>query len=528
MSTVTHPNAVLPDVELTEHAAHPFILSQLFQADPNRGQRYAGAVGDIYVNYAKHWLTDETLSLLERFAEHRLLKAATEQLFLGATVNVSEQSPALHTALRDPQNPLPLMHNGQDARVLIRAVLEEMYRWVNRLHQRAWLGSTGETIEHIIHLGIGGSDVGPRLALDALAVYRHSRAPSVHFVTNIDGLEWQLAQSACDPAKTLIVIASKSFHSTETLLNAKTGREWLLTHGLNPKDHLVAITAYPERAKAWGIEPHHILTIGTWVGGRYSLWSAMGFCVAAVIGVEGFQSLLAGALAVDNHFRDATTLKNIPALLGLLSVWYRQYHRIHSRVLVPYTQALAWLPTYVQQLEMESCGKSCSQAGRPIATTGMAVWGQVGTNAQHTFYQWLHQSPDVALTDIIVVAKPTSSLAHQSELLASAVAQSQALLEGLETPNPHRMIPGNRPHTMIVLPELSPYTLGNLLASYEHQIYTQAVCWGINPFDQFGVELGKRLMAQLLPYLNNPKAASDDVDSATQAIIQKIYSYQSY
>jgi glucose-6-phosphate isomerase len=480
-------------------------LAQLFQQDPTRGHRYAGQVGDLYVNYAKHWVTDDTLQALTQFAQKQHLPEAIQKLFSGAVVNVSEQLPALHTALR-------AQHPAQDT---IRAAHASLVQGVEALYQGDWRGSTGKPFRSIIHLGIGGSDVGPRLAIEALAAYRHPKAPRIYFVSNMDGLEWQAAIKACSPSETLVILASKSFQTPETLLNAETARAWFVDHHLDPAAHWLAITAHPDRAKAFGVE--RILWVGPWIGGRYSLWSTMGFSVAAFVGVAGFEALLAGAEAVDIHFAHTPLPNNLPALLGLLTVWYRNEHDIRSHVILPYTQALALLPTYLQQLDMESCGKSCTQDGKPVSYSGMAVWGQVGTLAQHTFHQWLHQGTETVLTDFILVAEG-HPLGHQHTVLANALAQSQALMAGCPNTDLHRHIPGNRPHTILVLPRLSPYTLGNLLAFYEHQVYTQAVGWGINPFDQFGVELGKKLTSVLLPVLEGGSIPTT-LDSATSAVI---------
>ncbi len=479
-------------------------LAQLFQQDPTRGHRYAGQVGELYVNYAKHWITDDVLQALTQFAQKHHLSEAIQRLFQGAVVNRSEQLPALHTELR-------AQHRGQ----ALQAAHVALVHGVEALYQGNWRGSTGRPFRSIIHLGIGGSDVGPRLALEALAAYRHPKAPRIHFVSNIDGLEWQAAIQACDPTETLVILASKSFQTPETLLNAETARTWFLGHQLDPAAHWLAITAHPERAKACGVE--RILWMAPSIGGRYSLWSTMGFSVAVFVGVAGFEALLAGAQVVDEHFAHTILPNNLPALLGLLTVWYRHYHDIHSHVVLPYTQALALLPTYLQQLDMESCGKSCTQEGNAVSRSGMAVWGQVGTLAQHTFHQWLHQGTETVLTDFILVAEG-HPLGHQTTVLANALAQSQALMIGCPNLDLHRHIPGNRPHTIMVLPKLTPYTLGNLLAFYEHQVYTQAVCWGINPFDQFGVELGKKLTSVLLPVLAGGDIPAT-VDSATGAVI---------
>ena len=441
-------------------------------------------------------------------------------MFDGASINTSEDQPALHTALRNANKKTPLLYKGTDMRPLIRSELQKMSEWVARIHQKKWLGATGLPIEQIIHIGIGGSDLGPQLVIEALRPYRASEAPKIFFVSNLDGSEWNDAIEHCNPATTLIVVASKSFNTPESLLNAQTAIEWLKAAGIDHQKHLVAITAQKERAIAYGILPDHILSIWPWVGGRYSLWSTMGFSIALSIGTAGFEQLLQGAATTDEHFLTQPFEKNIPVILGLLTVWYRSYHNVSSEVLLPYTQRLVKFPSYLQQLDMESCGKSYTTEGTPANATGLAVWGQTGTPAQHAFNQWLHQGTDTVLTDFILIAHSAEKNSpHHQHLLANALAQSQALMEGRSVPHAPQHIPGNRPSTLIVLPTLSPYYLGALLALYEHKVFVQSICWQINPFDQFGVELGKKLAQEILPYLETNISATESLDSATAAII---------
>ena len=495
-------------------------LTTLFQQDPQRGLRYAQDISGLYVNYAKHWITDPIMAELYALADKRQLKQAIEQMFDGVAINASENQPALHTALRNSHKTTPLLFQGTDMRPLIKAELQKMADWVARIHQKKWMGSTSAPIEHVIHIGIGGSDLGPQLVIEALKPYQVSAAPKIYFVSNLDGSEWNDAIEYCDPAKTLIVVASKSFNTPESLLNAQTAIEWLKAAGLDHKQHLVAITAQKERAIAYGILPDHILSIWPWVGGRYSLWSTMGFSIALSIGMQGFEQLLQGAAATDEHFLTQPFEKNIPVILGLLTVWYRSYHDVHSEVLLPYAQRLAKFPSYLQQLDMESCGKSYTTEGTFAKATGLAVWGQTGTPAQHAFNQWLHQGTDTVLTDFILIAQSAEKESpHHQHLLANALAQSQALMDGRAAPNAPQHIPGNRPSTLIVLPTLSPYYLGSLLALYEHKVFVQSICWQINPFDQFGVELGKKLTQDILPYLEAKTPLGQSLDSATAATI---------
>lgn len=491
----------MPTLQQQADAIKQTNLKNLFQQDPSRGTRYAKDISGLYVNYAKHWITEPIMARLYELAEERQLKQAIQQMFEGAPINTSENQPALHTALRHPKD-----HPA------IQAELDHMEKWVTRLHQKEW--------ETIIHIGIGGSDLGPQLVIEALKPYHVVAAPKIYFVSNLDGSEWSDAILQCDPAKTLVVIASKSFNTPESLLNAKTAMQWLNAAGLDSKQHLLAITAQKDRALAYGILPDHILSIWPWVGGRYSLWSAMGFSIALCIGMPAFYQLLEGAAATDDHFLTQSFEDNIPVILGLLTVWYRSYHDVHSQVVLPYTQRLVKFPSYLQQLDMESSGKSYMSEGSQATATGLAVWGQTGTPAQHAFNQWLHQGTDTVLTDFILIAQSSEMHApHHQDLLANALAQSQALMEGRSVPNAPQHIPGNRPSTLIVLPKLSPYYLGSLLALYEHKVFVQSICWQINPFDQFGVELGKKLTQDILPFLEGTISTTQSLDSATAATI---------
>lgn len=487
-------------------------LTQLQQQDPSRAKKYAKEAANLYVNFSNHWIRDQTLTLLFEWAEQQGLSRAINALRQGDTLNTTEQQAALHPAHRDWNNPTPLWLTGHNVRSDIYKNHQQLSEWVNKIHQGPWTS--------IIHIGIGGSDLGQRLAVEALEPYQHPNAPSIHFVSGIDDDELQKALKACDPQCTLITVASKSFTTLETQLNAIAAKNWLIEHHCDPKNHLLAITAYPERAENFGILPNHILKIGSWIGGRYSLWSNMGFIIAVFIGMNHFEAMLAGAKTMDEHFFQSPFSHNIPVWMGLLSAWYRNYFHVKMQVILPYAQKLAKLPSYLQQLDMESCGKSCGLKGQPLQQSGMAIWGQVGTQAQHAFNQWIHQGTETVLTDFIVVANLTSNKIHGQQLIANAIAQQQAMTQGHDNQNPHKKIPGNRPSTMIIVPELSPTTLGSLLALYEHKVFTQSVLWQLNPFDQYGVELGKEMAKGLLPYLKDHRSLQG-LDSNTQALIER-------
>ena len=490
-------------------------VSELWEADPERGPALTCTCAGLAVDFGKQRITRETLDLLAALARERGVPAMIERLFSGDRVNNTEDRPALHMALRgdehvevDGHDLLPeIAGNRENIRVLSQAV-----------RSGQWKGHTGKAIRHVLAIGIGGSALGPQLAIEALAA--EADGPEVRFVANIDAAEFDDATQGLDPEATLVVIASKTFTTQETMVNAAAAREWLRA-AMGPDclgRHVVAATANGAEASRWGLPECNVLPFGEWVGGRYSLWSSVGLPVAIAIGMPKFEQMLAGAHAVDIAFRSTPLEHNVPALVALVGVWNRNALGAASHAVLPYASRLGSLAAYLQQLEMESNGKRVDREGVPVDfATCPVVWGGVGTPGQHAFHQWLHQGTDAASCDFIVFARPMGAqAAHHEILLSHALAQSEALMDGLATPETARACPGDRVSTTFVLPQLDAHSLGALLAIYEHKVFVQAVVWGINPFDQFGVELGKTIAGRILPAVRGSDAA---LHPATQHLL---------
>jgi glucose-6-phosphate isomerase len=480
-------------------------IGQLWEDDAARGEAFTFTCAGIAADFSKQRATPETLALLVALARERGLPAAIERLFAGERVNATENRPALHTALRgeehvsvDGVDVLPeVQRNRERIRVVAQAVREGL-----------WRGHTGARIRHVLALGIGGSALGPRLALEALR--GEADGPEVRFVVNVDPAEFDDAVRGLDPAATLVVIASKTFTTQETMANARAARRWLSDALGNDAlgKHVIAATSNGAEAQRWGLPECNVLPFAEWVGGRFSLWSSVGLPLAIGIGMPGFERLLAGAHAADLSFRSTPLEHNVPALAGLVGVWNRNFLGIASLAVLPYASRLESLPAYLQQLEMESNGKRVDGRGEPLEVASCpVVWGGTETPGQHAFHQWLHQGTDTAACDFIVFARPMGGeRAHHEMLVAHALAQSEALMEGLATPQTHKACPGDRPSTTYVVPALDPFHLGALLAIYEHKVYVQGVVWGIDSFDQWGVELGKAIAGKILPAVRGGEA----------------------
>ena len=473
-------------------------VEQLWEDDPGRGAALTFPCAGLAADFSKQRLTAETVGLLAALARERGLPEATSALFGGEPVNVTEKRAALHTALRGDER---VFVGGADVRAEINRNFERMRVFSEAVRAGQWKGATGARFTHVLAIGIGGSSLGPRLAIDALGA--EADGPEVRFIANIDAAELDDALAGLDPATTLAVVASKTFATQETMVNAIAVREWIsgaLGEAAIAK-HFIASTANTAAATQWGLPECNVFPFADWVGGRYSLWSSVGMPVAIAVGMARFEQLLAGAHAVDLQFRSDPLERNVPALMGLVGVWNRNALGIATHAVLSYASRLARLPAYLQQLEMESLGKRVDARGEALAhSTCPVVWGGTETPGQHAFHQWLHQGTDAASCDFIVVAQPMGTHAeHHEILLAHACAQSQALMSGIAAAEPQRACPGDRPSTTLVLPRLDAYCLGALLAAYEHQVFTQAVVWGVNAFDQFGVELGKAIAAEVLP-----------------------------
>jgi len=501
-------------------------MRDMFAADPDRANRLSIELDGIYIDYSKHRITAETLDLLFSLADQADLKNRIDALFNGSLLNRSEQRPALHTALRSPAGTAIKAGNTDISRP-IHDELSRMEQFVNRLRAGEIKGYSGKSINTLINIGIGGSDLGPRLAYDALKDFKTSSL-SVHFVANIDAREINAALSGSDPETTVFMVSSKSFSTEETLTNAKTARQWLLERGCNePEKHFIAVTANITAAENSGMPSENIFKIWDWTGGRYSVWSAIGLPVAASTGMDNFYQFLAGAHCMDEHLHTRPLAKNIPVILGLLDIWYINFFNAKTLAVIPYDQSLHYLPGYLSQLIMESNGKYIDQDNQPVDyNTSAVIWGNVGTNAQHAFMQFLHQGTHLTPVDFLLgMNHSEDQKAHQDILVANCIAQGEALMAGnshmlSEIKPDYKIIPGNKPSTTIMYGQLTPYTLGMLLAMYEHRTFVQASIWNINPFDQWGVELSKKISASIIDELDDHKTNSTH-DSSTSNLIKR-------
>jgi glucose-6-phosphate isomerase len=510
-------------------------LRTLFARDPGRGERLSACAAGLRIDYSKQRVTDETLALLLRLADEVGLRARIDALFAGQRINVTEQRAVLHVALRRPRSQ-PLLLDGRDVVADVHAVLERMADCAERVRSGAWRGHTGRALRNIVNIGIGGSDLGPMMASEALRAYAQ-RDLRLRFVSNVDGTDFHEALRDLDPAETLFVICSKTFTTQETLANARAARAWLvaaLGDEAAVARHFVAVSTNAAEVQRFGIDPANMFEFWDWVGGRYSLTSAIGLTLMLAIGPTHFRALLEGFHALDEHFRTAPFARNLPVLLGLLGVWYVNFFGCDSHAVLPYDQYLRHFPAYLQQLDMESNGKRVGLDGRAVSwATGPVVWGQPGTNGQHAFFQLLHQGTPLVPCDFIGALRSLNPLDGQHDLLtANLLAQTEALAFGREahevaaegTPAalvPHRTFPGNRPSTLIMMERLTPATLGALIALYEHKVFVQSVVWGLNAFDQWGVELGKLLAGRIVPELSAADEPALAHDGSTNAWIRR-------
>jgi glucose-6-phosphate isomerase len=510
-------------------------LRNLFAADPSRGERLCAEGAGLYLDYSKHRITDETLRLLLALAESSGLRQRIDAMFRGDKINVTERRAVLHIALRAPKQQ-SIVVDGQDVVPEVHAVLDRMAGFADRVRSGAWRGHTGKPIRNVINIGIGGSDLGPVMAYEALRWYSR-RDMTFRFVSNIDGTDFVEATRDLDPAETLWIVSSKTFTTLETLTNAKAARAWTL-RALGDDQavarHFVAVSTNTREVAAFGIDTANMFGFWDWVGGRYSMDSAIGLSTMIAIGPDHFRSMLAGFQAMDEHFRSAPFDRNLPVLVGLLGVWYNNFHGAQTVAVLPYDQYLKRFPAYLQQLTMESNGKSTAVDGARVSyQTGPIYWGEPGTNGQHSFYQLLHQGTKLVPCDFIGFAEPLNPLAHHHDLLmANMVAQAEALAFGKTaeqvkaegTPDwlvPHRVCEGNRPSSVILADRLTPETLGKLVALYEHSVFTQGTIWQIDSFDQWGVELGKVLAQRIIPELTAPAEPDLAHDSSTTALIRR-------
>jgi glucose-6-phosphate isomerase len=510
-------------------------LRQLFADDPDRGDTMHLEVGDLYLDYSKNRLTAETIRLLAALARRAQVEQRRDAMFAGEKINVTERRAVLHVALRAPRDE-HIEVDGVDVVPEVHRVLDRMSDFSDRVRSGAWTGHTGRRIRNIVNIGIGGSDLGPRMAYEALKDFS-DRSLTVRFVSNVDGTDFWECTRDLDPAETLFVVASKTFTTLETMTNARTAREWavaaLHTDAAVAK-HFVAVSTNKAEVTKFGIDPANMFEFWDWVGGRYSYDSAIGLSLMVAIGPDAFRDMLAGFHLIDEHFRTAPIEQNLPMILGLIGIWYDNFFGAETVAILPYNQYLARLTDYLQQLDMESDGKSVTLEGQPVDwQTGPVIWGQPGTNGQHAYYQLIHQGTKLIPCDFIGFCRPRHQLGdHHNLLMANLFAQPQALAfgktadevraEGVpEFQVPHRTFAGNHPTNTMLITELTPHTLGQLIALYEHKVFTQGSVWDINSFDQWGVELGKKLASDIIPELDATEEPTLRHDSSTNTLVRR-------
>jgi len=524
------------DLEAHYQQVRELHLRKLFGDDPNRGKRMTVEAAGLYLDYSKNRITDETLKLLLQLAGESGLRARIDAMFRGEKINLTEKRAVLHVALRAPMGAV-IVVDGENVVPQVHAVLDKMANFSDRVRSGAWLGHTGKRIRNVINIGIGGSDLGPVMAYEALKHYSE-RAMTFRFVSNVDGTDFAEAVQDLDPSETLFIISSKTFTTLETMTNAHSARNWSLA-GLGSDEksvarHFVAVSTNAEAVAKFGIDTANMFEFWDWVGGRYSMDSAIGLSTMLAIGPDNFRAMLDGFHQMDEHFRTTPFAGNLPVLMGLLAVWYNNFFGAQTVAVLPYEQYLKRFPAYLQQLTMESNGKHVTLDGTEVAyQTGPIYWGEPGTNGQHSFYQLIHQGTRLIPCDFIAFGQPLNPLGrHHDILLANVFAQTEALAFG-KTPEqvksegtpdwlvPHRVFQGNRPSNTILAERLTPETLGRLVALYEHSVFTQGTIWSINSFDQWGVELGKALAQRIIPELESQEEPRLGHDSSTNTLIQR-------
>ncbi|GGC98428.1 glucose-6-phosphate isomerase [Vreelandella lutescens] len=503
-------------------------IRDYFTSDPQRFEKMSLRVGGLFLDYSKHQVSDEVLAKLIELADHSALVQRRAQMFSGDIINVTENRPVLHTALRHLGDE-PVYVDGEDVMPEITRTREQIKLFSEAVRSGEWKGYNGQRIKDVVNIGIGGSDLGPNMAVRALLKYRHPEL-HFHFVSNVDGTHIQKVLSRLDPATTLFIVSTKTFSTQETLLNAKTARRWFLENAGEDADvgaHFIAASTNRKAAMEFGIREENVFEFWAWVGGRYSMWSSIGLPIALSIGFEGFIELLEGAHEMDRHFIEAPFAQNMPVLMALIGIWYINFIGAETQAIVPYDQALNQLPSFLQQLDMESNGKSVDIFGHPVNyKTGPIVWGQTGSNGQHAFFQLLHQGTRYVPIDFIASLKPEPGVEdHHFALLTNMLAQANAFMEGsqgdskeLSQLDPYSC-PGNRPSSTLLLDELTPKNLGALIALYEHKVFVQGVIWNINSFDQWGVQLGKRIAGEISERID---ANAADFDASTQGLLELV------
>jgi glucose-6-phosphate isomerase len=539
MSTLTS-SAAWTALETHQHEMANIHMRELFAQDPERFNKFSLRFQDLLLDYSKNRITEKTMQLLCDLARQADLKGWTEKMFSGEKINITENRAVLHIALRNRSN-RPILVDGADVMPEVNAVLQHMQTFSDAIRSGQWTGYTGERITDVVNIGIGGSDLGPVMVTEALKPYAQEGL-NIHFVSNIDGTHMAETIKRLHPETTLFIVASKTFTTQETLTNAHTAKDWFLTRAkqeAHVAKHFVALSTNAKEVSNFGIDTHNMFEFWDWVGGRYSLWSAIGLSIAIAIGFDNFEELLSGGHDMDEHFRTAPLEQNLPATLGLLGIWYNNFFGAQTQAILPYDQYMHRFAAYFQQGDMESNGKHINRDGEPLdVSTGPIIWGEPGTNGQHAFYQLIHQGTKLIPCDFIAPMKTHNPIGHHHPiLLSNFFAQTEALMKGktddegrdelthaglrgeaLEHLVPHKLFAGNRPTNSILVSQITPRTLGRLVALYEHKIFTQGVIWNINSFDQWGVELGKQLATAILPELDGPEEVSSH-DSSTNGLI---------
>ncbi|MFA6901521.1 MAG: glucose-6-phosphate isomerase [Gallionellaceae bacterium] len=524
-------------------------MRDLFAADPGRFEKFSILFNDILFDYSKHRTTEETLRLLLNLAQERDIKGWTEKMFNGEAINFTENRSVLHTALRN-RSKRPVLANDKNVMPDINEVLGRMRKFSNDVRNGEWKGFSGKAITDVVNIGIGGSDLGPAMVTEALLDYQRPNI-NFHFVSNIDSTQMFETNRHLNPETTLFIIASKTFTTQETMTNARSAREWFMSiakdEGAIPR-HFVAISTNTEEVIKFGISTELMFEFWDWVGGRYSMWSAIGLSIVIAIGMNRFEELLQGAHEMDEHFRNAPLEKNLPVIMGMLGIWYNNFFGADTHAIIPYDQYLRRLPAYIRQLDMESNGKRVDREGNPVDyATGPIIWGELGSNGQHAFFQLIHQSERLIPADYIAMIENKHPIGeHQTILLANFFAQTEALMRGKNAQEvtaelkaeglndeqikqllPHKIFPGNKPSNSIILQNLDPKTLGSLVAFYEHKVFVQGIIWNINSFDQWGVELGKQLAKVIQPELSGSNEVTSH-DSSTNSLINYYKSHRKH
>ena len=523
---------------LAEHSneIRGITLRELFAQHPKRGEDFCAEAVGLFLDYSKNRITETTIRLLIQLAQESELRAKIDAMFSGERINVTETRAVLHTALRAPSDAV-IKVDGQNVVPQVHAVLDKMAAFANRIRNGEWKGYTGQRIRNVVNIGIGGSDLGPVMAYEALKHYS-DRDLTFHFVSNVDGIDFVEATRGLDPSQTLFIVSSKTFTTLETMTNAQSARDWVIKAAGGDRSavarHFVAVSTNAEKVSAFGIDTANMFGFWDWVGGRYSMDSAIGLSTMIAIGPDNFRAMLGGFHAMDEHFRTAPFNKNLPVLMGLLTVWYANFFNAQTIAVLPYEQYLKRFPAYLQQLTMESNGKHVTMDGQTVGyDTGPIFWGEPGTNGQHSFYQLIHQGTRLIPSDFIAFSQALTPLGrHHDILMANVFAQAEALafgktpqeVEAQGTPKwlaPHRVFEGNRPSNVILAERLTPEVLGKLVALYEHSVFTQGVIWNINSFDQWGVELGKALAQKIIPELESPMEPPLNHDGSTNNLIRR-------